>query len=111
MFFLIPLGIAAATAISTATTVTGVAAVSTAAAVGIKKLADKIEEDEAQAVIDARKRSAKTIADFRKNARAEKKAYETEKASVLISQISKSNMSKADKGACISHIKQALEVV
>ena len=64
MFFLIPLGIAAVSALSTSTIVGGAAVASTALALGLKHAADRVEENNIRVVQQAHQDSKEMISAF-----------------------------------------------
>ena len=106
MFFLIPLGIAAVSAISASTVAGGVAA--TAVAVGVKKIADRVEEDNIRAVQQARKNSSELVKTYCEKVTSDKIAYKAQKANELRKQISSSEMNKTDKDACLAQLNKML---
>lgn len=106
MFFLIPLGIAAVSAISTSTIVGGAAA--TALAVGLKKAADRVEEENIVAVNQARKDSSGLIKIYRSKVNSDKNTYKVQKVNELRKQISLSDMNKRDKETCLKQFNNML---
>lgn len=101
MFFLIPFAIAA---VSTATTVSTVAiagGAATAAAVGIKKYADSVEEKNRREVSSARKSAADTVEKCRKNAERKTNNCKAEALASLAENILASDMSESDKLECL----------
>lgn len=108
MFFLIPLGIAAVSALSTSTIVGGAAA--TALAVGLKKAADRVEENNIVAVNQARKDSSELIKSYRSKVDSEKNTYKAQKANELQKQISSCEMNKKDKETCFAQLNKMLAV-
>ena len=108
MFFLIPLGIAAVSAISTSTIVGGAAA--TALAVGLKKAADRVEEENIVAVNQACKDSSELIKSYRSKVNSAKNTYKVQKANELRKQISLSEMNKTDKETCFAQLNKMIAV-
>lgn len=111
MFFLIPFAAAAVAATTTAistSAIIGGAAASTAVAVGLKKYADYVEEENEREVSSVRKNSTKIINKCAKNAR---KNLDTYKSDVLVSlekNISSSNMTPDDKKKCLDALSRSV---
>ena len=108
MFFLIPLGIAAVSAISASTVVGGAAIASTALALGLKRAADKVEEDNIRVVHQAKQNSKEVVTAYQANVSADKKSYKAYKANELSKEISLSDMNKADKALCLAQLNKML---
>ncbi|MBE6354736.1 hypothetical protein [Treponema sp.] len=109
MFFLIPLGIAAVSTLSTSTIVGGAVA-ATAIAVGLKKVADRVEEDNIVAINQARKDSSELIKSYRSKAESNKNSYRAQKANELQKQISSCEMNNKDKETCFAQLNKMLAV-
>ena len=111
MFFLIPFAAAAVAATTTAistSAIIGGAATSTAVAVGLKKYADYVEEENEREVSSVRKKSTKIINKCAINAR---KNFDTYKSDVLVSlekNISSSNMTPDDKKKCLDALSRSV---
>ena len=97
MFFLIPLGIAAVSALSTSTIVGGAAVASTALALGLKHAADRIEEKNIRVVQQVHQDSKEMISAFQTKVNANKSSYKAKKINELNKHIALSDMNKSDK--------------
>ena len=107
MFGLIALGVIAASSIS-ASTILGGAAVVTGTAVGIKKYADYVEEENIQAVARARKRTVAEVQRLNAKAGLEVSDYKESRKADLKEQLEISDMTKEDKKACLSYTPKTL---
>ena len=99
---------AAVASVSTASAVTAASSVAacTAVAVGLKKIADEVEEENRAAVAQAKRSSFETISKCQAEAEAKKTAYKEKKIDSLSEQVLKSDMSEKDKEACLKYIKK-----
>jgi len=108
MFFLIPLGIAAVSAISASTVVGGAAVASTALAVGLKHAADKIEEDNIRVVLQAKQTSKEVVTAYQARVSTDNNSYKARKVNELSKELSLSDMNKADKEICLAQLNKML---
>ena len=108
MFFIIPLGIATVSALSTSTIVCGAAA--TALAGGLKKVVDRVEENNVVAVNQARKDSSELIKIYRSKVDSDKNTYKIQKVNELQKQISSCEMNNKDKETCFAQLSKMLAV-
>ena len=108
MFFLIPLGIAAVSAISASTVVGGTAIASTALAVGLKHVADRIEEDNISVVHQAKQNSKDAVTAYQTRVSTDKNSYKARMVNELRKELYLSDMNKADKDICLAQLNKML---
>ena len=105
MFFLIPLAIAAASTISVGTIATGTAVAVSAGAFAAKKIADKVEEENYQAVARAKKAARQTVIKEQQNALKEKENLKADKMKCIQEELAACEMEESDKQLCSSRIE------